>query len=446
MKLKEKTNKDDVFVIPAQDNKYYLYSPLRRSLAVVNGAVVRTVSKYLTDNKGSFNANESSIIETLIEHGVLSCLAPDPPTFPENYSFQPHEVTLFLTSRCNLRCRYCYANAGHKAVNMPWEVAKGAIDLVAMNAGILGSDKFAIGFHGGGEPTLAWDILVRSVEYALEKANKNGIDVDVFVATNGVLSQKQRAFIAEHFSSVNISLDGPKDIQDHNRPKIDGSGSYEEVYETLKFFDQKALSYGIRVTITSATVNRMEEIVEVLYNNFGLEYLHLEPAWYCGRCLTTGEQVPSDESFINSFMSAVETGRRLGINIHYSGARIDVLTSKFCAAPGDSFTVLPEGIVTSCYEITELNDKRAEIFHYGKFDPDSDNFIFDQDRLNSLKKLSVDNIPFCQDCFCKWHCAGDCLAKALKKNDSIIHQGSMRCELNRTLTRRILDEIVDIAL
>jgi uncharacterized protein len=171
----------------------------------------------------------------------------------------------------------------------------------------------------------------------------------------------------------------------------------------------------------------------------------LEPAWLCGRCHATGERPPSDRDFIEQFLAASQRAGELGVLLHYSGARLDVLTSKFCAAPGDGFSVLPEGAATSCFEVTELDDPRAELFHYGRYDEVEKRFVFDRKKIETLRKYSVDNIPYCRDCFCRWHCAGDCLAKVLEKSGLKGHQGSIRCELNRALTMRYLDDLVEAA-
>ena len=433
----------DMFVIAKEDDTYYLYMPLQRRVALVNRATLNAVARFTKSGACALNEAELQTIETLREQGFFPEAPASQPVFPASYDFCPHEVTLFLTSRCNLRCRYCYANAGEKCVDMPWDMAQAAIDLVAGNAGVLGSPKFAVGFHGGGEPTVAWDVLERAVEYSEAKADALGLDAEIFAATNGLLSSVKRSYIVEHFSTVNVSLDGPADIQDLNRPKANGKGSYQDVCETLRYFDECGFHYGVRATITSATVHRMEEIVECLCDEHRLAYLHLEPVWACGRCTLTGEQPPSDAVFVENFLKARQRGQALGIEVHYSGARLDMLTNKFCGAPGDGFTVLPEGIVTSCYEITDPDDPRAEIFHYGRYSHDRAVFQFDRQKITALQKLSVEHIPFCKDCFCKWHCAGDCLAKVFRASGAAVHEGSSRCGLNRSLTLASLDAVIE---
>jgi uncharacterized protein len=437
-----KPSEDDLFVLPADEDSYYLYAPLRRCVAVVNGAAVAAVERSLRMKPGDLTQAEAAAVRTLEHSGLIGGCPPAPPLFPVQGAFTPHEVTLFPTSRCNLRCRYCYANAGHKSVDMSWPVAQAAIDLVAENAGRLGSPRFGVGFHGGGEPLLVWDLVVRSVEYARAKAEEKGLTAEIYAASNGLLSPEQREYVVRHFSSLNVSIDGPPDLNDHNRPRPNGQGSYAAVSESLKDFDRHGFTYGIRATITAATVGRMVEIVDHLATEFHPIYLHLEPVWQCGRCLMTGETTADQAIFIGNFRLAAEHGRTRGIDVTYSGARLGTLVSKFCAAPGDGFSVLPEGVVTSCFDITETTDPRARIFHFGHYDATLNAFVFDQERVSALRALSVENLSFCRDCFCRWHCAGDCLAKVFERSGSSEHRGSPRCDLNRALTLAELRALV----
>jgi uncharacterized protein len=432
--------REEIFVVPRREDEYFLYAPLRRRLAVVNGSAVVVLARFLEAGAEALDACGRALVDSLTAKGLLGEPVPAPPLFPEGYRLLPHEVTLFLTSRCNLRCRYCYADAGRKSADMPFATARAAIDLVARNAGLAGLPRFGVGFHGGGEPTVAWDLLVRCVEHARAKAEECGLEAEVFAATNGVLGPEQREYVARHFTSVNVSLDGPPDIQDRNRRRADGGGSYADVAETLRYFARAGLHHGVRATVTAATVDRMREVVEWFAREFRLAYVHLEPVWLCGRCARSGERPPDDAAFEARFLEAAERGAALGLPVLYSGARLDALSSRFCAAPGDGFNVLPEGLVTSCYEVTEPDDPRARIFHYGRCEGGT--FVFDEERLASLRCYSVEHLEHCADCFCRWHCAGDCLARALEASGSGAHAGTPRCELNRALTRAHLDRLV----
>jgi len=402
---------------------------------MINAGAAGVVADYLENGQGSHSAKEQEILDRLIQADVIGGVAPQFPTFPEQYAFQPYEVTLFLTTRCNLRCRYCYAEGGTRQEELTWQEAQAAIDFVIENALLGERNDFILGFHGGGEPTLAWPMLRRCVEYAIETGHKKKLKAVIYTATNGILNHAQRNFILEHLSGINVSFDGPADIQNHNRPFSDGSASFDQVMQSLKFFDEHNFDYSVRATVTSNSVTRMAETVEFLGGSLpALKHVHIEPLWLCGRCHTSGETPPEPELFVSSYLEAEKTARDLGINLTYSGARLDTLSNRFCGAPGEGFSVIPGGSVTSCFEVCDVRDPRSELFHYGHFDPAAGRYHLDQEKIRKLRSFSVDNLTFCSDCFCKWHCAGDCIAKALQDFTPQGHAGSTRCGINRQIT------------
>lgn len=438
-------NKPELFLLSLENDRYLLYAPLRRAAAVINRQAAGVVGAYLQNPAQDFNEKQKEIIDRLVHQELIGGEEPSYPIFPDGYGFTPYEVTLFLTSRCNLRCLYCYANGGEVADDLTWEESKAAIDFVVANALAAQREDFLIGFHGGGEPTLAWDLMKRCTEYALQQGADHNLNAVIHTATNGILNDEQRQYLMSHFSGVNVSFDGPADIQNLNRPFCNGSPSFDQVWETLKCFDEHDFHYAIRVTVTEESAGRMAEIVRFLGENlYALDQIHIEPLWYCGRCRTSGMNAPQPQSFIKGYNEAIEAARELQIDLKYSGARLDSITNKFCAAPGEGFSVAPGGIVTSCYEVLRADDPRAGLFHYGKFDPQSGIYKIDTQKIERLRKLSVENLAFCEDCFCKWHCAGDCISKALKSPSPEGHEGSSRCEINRQLTLMQIMDVIGI--
>ena len=435
---------EELFVVPNTEGALFLYAPLRRIVVSLNRDAVNSVAKYLQNGDASLEPVDSRVVQQLRDAGLFTEPVPHPPTTPDDYVFRPHEVTLFPTTRCNLRCIYCYADGGTRCVDMPWEVAEAAIEHVIANARAVGRDDFIVGFHGGGEPLVNWDLVQRATLYARRRAEEVSLDVKIHCATNGVMSPAQREFIAENFTGINISFDGPDDIQDRQRPLANGDGSFPHVMETIEFFREAGFPFGIRITLTEESSSRLCEIVRFIHEHCPqLDQVHVEPVWQCGRCQTTGERPPTEEQFIADFIEAYELAHDLGFSLFYSGARLDVLTNKFCAAPGDGFSVTPEGFVSSCFEVAESSDPRADLFHYGRYDEDQKEFTIDRDRVARLRRLRVENIPQCQDCFCKWHCAGDCLAKALSGTRPDDHAGSPRCNLNRAITQFQLKRVAN---
>ena len=124
----------------------------------------------------------------------------------------------------------------------------------------------------------------------------------------------------------------------------------------------------------------------------------------------------------------------------FSGAKVDTISNHFCAATVDGFCCSAKGNVTSCTEVFSESSPFASRFFYGRAAAAVDGYEFDSEVLSSLRDLGVENRRFCKDCFAKWHCAGDCLHKALNASTSDELGGAGRCQTIRELTKDLLLE------
>jgi uncharacterized protein len=136
--------------------------------------------------------------------------------------------------------------------------------------------------------------------------------------------------------------------------------------------------------------------------------------------------------FSENFRRCEDRAADLGIHLAYSGCRIETLTNAFCGVARDNFSVTPDGHITACYETTSADDPKSETFFFGRI-TDEGQLEIDETRRRFLHTLKVENLGYCADCFAKWHCAGDCVAK-LYHTDYAGPRGHDRCELNRELT------------
>jgi len=419
----------DLFVLPDRNQEAILYAPLLRKIAKVNESAIDLVCRYLEGE--TIDPEDEPVIRLLSERGFFEEVSP----LPDDHDFSPVQVTLFPSDGCNLRCRYCYAAAAGIKHIMDPRIAIAAIDLVAENAHKKQAKDFVVNFHGNGEPFTAFPLLQEICAYAITKSEGIDLKLNLSIATNGVLSEEQQDFLLAWFSGVNVSFDGLPDLQNRQRPKADGSGSFDEVDATLKRLDAMDKNYGIRATLTTESVERLEEIAAFVKSNYkNCRHLHIEPAWECGRCLTTGEQSPDADLFIEKYLNAVQSFKDTDMRLVFSGERYNVVTNSFCAVSTGGFTVTTDGYATACYEVCKPDDPRSGRYFFGRYQPDSQTFEFDQQKLAALRKMKVENMPYCKDCFCKWHCAGDCAAKILGTKPPELHDGSDRCRITRALT------------
>ena len=111
-------------------------------------------------------------------------------TQESNGDYRPTAVTLDLTPNCTLCCTYCYASAGTLKGQMDWSCAKASIKFICDNSLMLGV-KPRITFHGSGEPTCAWNLLVRCVEYFRQLCKDAGVQGHISMSTNGCYSAKK---------------------------------------------------------------------------------------------------------------------------------------------------------------------------------------------------------------------------------------------------------------
>lgn len=170
------------------------------------------------------------------------------------------KLELVLTEDCNLRCDYCWIPK--RPEYMPWEVAKRAIEFLfeeSRDAQDLEITLF------GGEPLLAWDVLVQSVEHAEHLATAAGQRVHWAVTTNGTLLNEERVrFAAQHGINYLLSIDGDRDSHDRHRRTADGHGSFDLVVANIPALKRVQGWLGARMTVNPDTLSGLAARVRLL--------------------------------------------------------------------------------------------------------------------------------------------------------------------------------------
>ena len=448
----------EVFSLP-RGREHLVYAPLLQTSVVVNDAALNLLADIAAERAVTRDARSREVLDLLVELQLIgktkggrrtSGAARIPPSAAadggqaaadlEPTALRPTAVTLFLTSACNLRCVYCYASGGDQPRYLDEQVALDAIDFVVDNAIAIGQTKATVTFHGGGEPTLAGKVMKNCLEHARRRCEKHALELSTGTATNGVMNDAMREYLAESMTSVMVSIDGPAAVHDRLRPQTDGGPSSAAVERTLARLSDSDCTLGARLTCTSEAMDHALQTVRHLVDAYRLNTIHLEPLFVCGRSLGNGLRPPSAERFVEVFRACREYASRHDVEVAYSGAHQASLACSFCQASRPSFNVTTEGDVTACYEITGRDDPRAETFIYGSHDPARRSFVFDQARIAALRRLTVNDAPRCARCFAKYHCAGDCPSKRLYPgaDDAVV----ARCAINRRLTLDQLEEVI----
>jgi uncharacterized protein len=162
-------------------------------------------------------------------------------------------LSLAIAQKCNLGCTYCYAQQGEfggPAKNMELADALRAVDLLVGAAEP--EARLNLAFLGG-EPLVNRKVLRAATERAVELAHGRGAKITFAITTNGtLLTEDDGRFFEEHGFAVTVSIDGPKEAHDAQRPFKGGGGSYDAVMKRagplLKM--QQRMQVSARVTVT----------------------------------------------------------------------------------------------------------------------------------------------------------------------------------------------------
>jgi len=363
-------------------------------------------------------------LEMLIYHGVFDEFRYD---VRRHQHYNPTTGTLLLTSYCNLACIYCYAeNPDHHAMSFP--MTKRAVDFLVKNAIAAGRQRIKIRFHGAGEPTLNWDVLVRTTEYARKASQENGLDVHFSITTNGVMTDDERSWLGKHMQFVSLSFDGKSDTQNMQRPHplLD---TYEEVMATLQALRQSEIPVLVQTTVTNNNVAEMAQWASFL-GEYGVHAVNFQPVSPSGRTMMNGVADVDPSVFVANYLLAREAAEPLGINVVYSGLRHHG-RDYYCGAYGSNFVVTPSGLVSTCYEVFADRDDPPTVCLIGSV---RDNEIIDDARVKGLWSTSLLARKECDGCFAEFHCAGGCLIRCFLTSDPRTRESAKkRCHLTREL-------------
>ena len=402
---------DEVFPLGKIGALNVLYAPLLGKVCICDNEF----SKFLSQNLKDFEKNTSSTPDT-------SKIFPRP-----NGKFT--NLSLFLNSDCNLRCVYCYARAGESKKIMDFELAKIAIDFITEHI----PGRLSVLFHGGGEPTLTFNLMKKVVEYIKLKT-----EAEFDLQTNGVFSDEVREWLLKNMNSISISCDGPPHIQDAQRPLKNGGRSSPIVERNIRYFVKNSKNVSTLTAISEFSVDKQNEILEYLYR-LGVKTVRFNVVQKLGRCLTCQTAYstkPGLESFANIFLETLELADIYGIEL-LSTISFNGCMNKHCDFSG-SFSVTPDGFLSPCVVVNSKDSDFTELL-FGHLDKKNKKIILDEKKLDFLNTRLVQNIATCKNCFMKWNCAGGCpIDGCLTYGKDIFSPDKRYCSWVRKLGRELL--------
>jgi len=345
----------------------------------------------------------------------------------------PRRVEIDLTSRCNLRCRYCYFY-DHPEIpykDLPateWRRFFSELgDLAVLNVVLAGGEPFL----RQDLPAIITGIVRNRMRYAL--------------LSNGTLiSRDTAAFIARtgHCDYVQVSIDGsgPR-AHDAGRE----AGSFQAAVRGIRILQEQGIRVTARVTIHRHNLHDLEATVKLLLDRLGLETVGTNSVEYLG----TGRR-NSRELMLNTRdrQEAMETLQKLrrkyrGRIVASAGPLYDLRTwtrmeaaraagappfsrggrLTACGSPFNKIAVRSDGVIIPCSLLPHVE--------LGRINQDALKDIWlSHPELNALRQrreIPLDRFEFCSGCEYLPYCTGNCPASACNRTGKIDHPNPDAC-------------------
>jgi len=396
-----------VFLIPALHG-FLLYAPLHGVAALIDKRAAQGIQEVVCSGEPGRLRPGGERPGPLSE--ILALLASRAATEPQPRCgpLAPAFLGLIPTRACNLACAYCgFLGCGDADVVMDLNLAREAIgwylDLVSRAGRRIAEVHFF-----GGEPFCAAEVVDLAVHFARLKAADLGCDVRFEVATNGVLPPVRARWAADSLDSVVLSLDGPPDLHNRHRADRQGRGSSAAVMESARILSEGAADLSLRVCVTreSLSCQNMAEVARWLCEQFRPAAVALEPLQPTARSDEAGLHPPDPWKFAAGFVQASRILAAHGVQAVYAAADIQARRVSFCPVGQDVPIVSPGGSVCACYLLPLDWEANGLDLRLGTVN--GDGVCLDGAAVEAVRAINVWNKPFCERCFCRWHCAGGC--------------------------------------
>lgn len=363
-------------------------------------------------------------------------------------------ASFLITEDCNLRCIYCFENNKERCKNiMSKEVAEEAINFLIYNAAE--SEEKSIGITlFGGEPMLNYDIMKFILEYGKEQCDLNNIKFNLNIITNGtILTEKHIELYKQWYNmlghlNIQLSIDGIPEVQNHNRPFVNGGKTSDIVEKNIKRYVElyKELNFPLQNLCVHSVLSKYS--LPYTYESYlYFRQLGIECVWF----LPCHDEQWNDDD-INLFEKEYqkiadyiyeeckEKKSSQPLNSFSSLANcVEKLPNKTCGAGCSYATVAANGDLYACHHFYFHKDR--EKFKFGNVLTKEDDlekrkfFIeYNSEDMQGKTKCKDCNISYCYRCLAANYVNnGDCMICFPKFCEMMIIEDRIRLNLYKKL-------------
>lgn len=398
--------------------------------------------------------------EERVDHGrrEVERLARHPEPEVPSYDEYPTMLAVVKNKDCNLACTYCFAEADHTRLYQTSEFLSRLFHRILEN---FPRKERIVYLFSGGEPLIHFKTIRGSVQRFWSELDAEQRERVVFgLMSNGTcITPEMAEFFREYRVNVCVSVDGPAEIHDRNRPLGSGNGSHAKVEAKLDLLTEHGVPYS-----TICTIVHPEDVVPTFEYQLsrGRHNLYMRPLRMQGRQLRGDEKVTHrDESgHVDYQLWMAEEFLRLADRIaaynrthedriveqtianhirHLTERRKDFmcLRGPCGAGSGAKLGVDWNGNLFPCDTLVEFPElqvaSKDEVEHVEDFSQ-----LFRKSQvLHEMSGRKPENIPECSQCQVQRYCGSGCSATSFSMHGNL-RSPSDRCDYERALFEGLL--------
>lgn len=345
----------------------------------------------------------------------------------------PRSMDLLITTKCNLRCKYCshFTSGSDVEEDLPTE------EWLEFLGELQRCKVMEVCFQGG-EPFMRED-FTEIVQGVVQNRMRFSI------LSNGTLITDELAsFLAStgRCNSVQVSIDGST-ARTHDACR--GEGNFRRAVEGLKCLLRHDLPAKVRVTIHRGNVQDLDKIAQLLLDDLGLPGFSTNSANYLGLCRKNTEEV---QLTTEERMLAMRT---LGELVKKYNGRISAAAGPLaearewiamerrraegrpgppgrgyltgCAGPMQALAVRADGILAPCVQIPDIV--------LGRINQDDLRTVWndhpDLMKFRLRREIPLSHFDFCRGCDYIQYCTGNCPAISYPELKDAYHPSPDSC-------------------
>ena len=348
-------------------------------------------------------------------------------------------ISFFVSAHCNLDCIYCYMPKLSQSIE-PNDVV---IDLDFAATGMrefFRDNQPHIRFFSAGEATCAFDRMVEIYHAARSLA---GPDLVTELQTNGFFDRDVCNWVAEHVDIVWISIDGPAQLHDPQRPTRGDQSSHGTIEANLKqLLQDSKTTVGVRATFMPDNFHRQLDVLRY-FSNLGVRYVCGAPTYSSLSNLQVKAPPLLDfaKQFLPAYNWALVNGMFYQTHLMVNfDEEVDVYCRACSSPPAPHLT--SDGYVTCCDWASlgpEYLSGPLKKCIYGKWNPVAGTIDYFDHNRRQIEERNARNLSAgaCRDCEVVSHCAGGCLGKVVSRTGDFMRVDPSWCEAVQYLAQHI---------